>query len=347
MDRNLGALSNGSLGTSADVLKSYGLMYVWGRKDPFPGPDAISPSPNATDMASNWGFPANQQTGNQIFYYARYGEQTEVKIPTTSGGLPTTTPPNLSVIDNIKFTIRNPEVYLVAATLPYWWFTSKTFKSFSDQAEEGYYADDDDLEKAWGHLWGNMTVSGSNNSAVGVKTIYDPCPPGWKMPAAHHYRFIAANGADLSANAVKRTPWAMNSVEARKAYEAGYITREPDVLWYSTFKRGFNFYIQDRNTGTNAGDAPDQGEYTKVASGKTMFLPAAGTRLWSSSAAIRTGASCHYLNNQVRGLKANGTGQGTCSGSFSEISVSGVSRWSIASDYDQPAGARSARCIKE
>ncbi len=39
MSRNLGAMASSNASTD-DVLKSYGLYYQWGRKDPFPGPNA-------------------------------------------------------------------------------------------------------------------------------------------------------------------------------------------------------------------------------------------------------------------------------------------------------------------
>lgn len=42
----------------------------------------------------------------------------------------------------------------------------------------------------YGHrpnLWGNMTTGMNNISRTSHKSIYDPCPPGWKIPCAEDF----------------------------------------------------------------------------------------------------------------------------------------------------------------
>lgn len=111
MDRNLGALSKSSIGTL-----SYGLLYQWGRKDPFPGSYTSS---NARV----------QTTGSS--------EQKYVLSDETTG--------------TVAYSIANPDVYISCTGFGDWLY------------------EPDDL------LW-----SGSNEAPS--KTIYDPCPAGWRLP---------------------------------------------------------------------------------------------------------------------------------------------------------------------
>lgn len=49
LDRNMGAIaSNPGTGTDAEVLATYGVLYQWGRKDPFPGSAAVAANTNKT-----------------------------------------------------------------------------------------------------------------------------------------------------------------------------------------------------------------------------------------------------------------------------------------------------------
>ena len=52
MDRNLGALEPVSTSTGASVY-SMGLIYQWGRKDPFPGPKRVQTWPNPATVSKN------------------------------------------------------------------------------------------------------------------------------------------------------------------------------------------------------------------------------------------------------------------------------------------------------
>lgn len=102
MDRNLGALS----ATPGDSL-SIGLLYQWGRKDPFMGSSSLT---NTALAAATPAFPTPNAT--------------------------TTT---------IEYTIEHPSEFIA-------------FQSFD---------------------WLNST---NDNRWKEEKTIYDPCPPGWKVP---------------------------------------------------------------------------------------------------------------------------------------------------------------------
>ena len=110
MDRNLGATS----ATPGDV-GVLGLMYQWGRKDPFLGSSSISSSTQAKSTLSSWPSPESS---------------------TSSTG-------------TIDYAVKNPTTFItgVSGTNYDWVYSSRDDK-----------------------LWQS------------AKTIYDPCPPGWKVP---------------------------------------------------------------------------------------------------------------------------------------------------------------------
>ena len=110
MDRNLGA-------TSAEPgnVGALGLLYQWGRKDPFLGSSSISSSTQAKSTLSSWPSPESS---------------------TSSTG-------------TIDYAVKNPTTFItgVSGTNYDWVYSSRDDK-----------------------LWQS------------AKTIYDPCPPGWKVP---------------------------------------------------------------------------------------------------------------------------------------------------------------------
>jgi hypothetical protein len=128
MDRNLGALS-----AEKYSKKAIGLMYQWGRKDPFPGGNDVESSVQKTIYDIN---------GNTIHIKAE-------ERPTYSDYTST----------NLQLAIENPDVFYYAPSSS-WpavdWLTDKASLQNND-------------------LWGGRT---------NAKSIYDPCPEGWWMPAS-------------------------------------------------------------------------------------------------------------------------------------------------------------------
>ncbi len=119
MDRNLGALND-----TKNVAGALGLLYQWGRKDPFVG---------SSDVSS-----ATLQT-----LYS--GGSGSVTFTLTSTATPSGSANNLIVV------IRNPDVFYYGTSSPYDWYLGSSTKQ-------------NDV------LWGI------------TKTVYDPCPAGWKVP---------------------------------------------------------------------------------------------------------------------------------------------------------------------
>ncbi|MDR1602964.1 MAG: hypothetical protein LBS42_11135 [Tannerella sp.] len=125
MDRNLGATTN-DLGD----FRSYGLMYQWGRKEPFPR--------------------ANALTGNvrQTVYSGSPTVPISVQDVTALGSNP------------LEDSHRNPTVFITSTTPPYFTWSGTTESDNS--------------------LW----------TAGGLKSVYDPCPAGWRVPTSAE--FLAA-----------------------------------------------------------------------------------------------------------------------------------------------------------
>jgi hypothetical protein len=128
MDRNLGA-------TAADLTTAaYGLLYQWGRKDPFPGAVSGAAGWNAKDSFSGLGTAA-------------------VTTKTTNAE---------AIID----AIQNPTTFMRHYTT----------------------------------LHGDWLPAGADNTlwrrSNGKKTIYDPCPAGWRVPA-----FVS------NSMSVQNSPW--------------------------------------------------------------------------------------------------------------------------------------------
>ena len=136
MDRNLGALSAVPQGNL-----SIGLLYQWGRKDPFPG---------GVDLSS-----------------------TTTMMSTTPGNLPAL---GTGGSITVETAVQNPTVY---------------YKGSSDWTTRN--------DNLWGTPLTGMIVINDRiyNSNQGGKSIYDPCPIGWRMPPA----YVFANASTSRGNA--------------------------------------------------------------------------------------------------------------------------------------------------
>lgn len=151
MNMNLGAMVAGEIPlTSSDC---YGLLYQWGRKDPFPA------SPTVTGDVSTVGAPLFDINGNEV----------EIKASSMT-----------STADNtLEYAIANPFVCLS---------NYAQFAESRDWLAAGH--SDDSL---WGNPEGNVQVEGEIVNK-GVKSMYDPCPVGWRVPPADVFESFTSSG---------------------------------------------------------------------------------------------------------------------------------------------------------
>lgn len=169
MDRNLGAFAGTEAANYSDALKAalaVGNYYQWGRKDPFP---ATVDYNSFTSMP--WGLPAFtpvaslQQSahGYNNVIYTSDPSQNSVMLGTTLGA-------SFDVDKGVAESVKYPYKWMFNGTsggaAPYIWAVGNHSSQSTEQQTE------------WRYLWG--CVDGNTSS----KTIYDPCPPGWKIPTA-------------------------------------------------------------------------------------------------------------------------------------------------------------------
>lgn len=169
MDRNLGATNAGFLGN--DWHKSGGLMYQWGRKDPVPS--LVYKDGSFYEVTGDVGSRRN-------LYATLQSSPISVKQRGKDTGS------NL-INGNIRFSINNPLDIITHATNDGTWFSNQEYKVNNSNT---------DLIETW-DLWADnrkglhSNASSSNNTlatdsrSYELKSEYDPCPNGWRIPS--HY----------------------------------------------------------------------------------------------------------------------------------------------------------------
>lgn len=179
MSCNLGALS------TTPGASSYGLLYQWGRKDPFPqGKEDthIAEYPYTSDYI--------------VSVYNNAG--TQIKMSTTEGiGELFQTIIVNSVNGNIEYTLKHPTHF---------------FKSTDNIYDNDSFINEGDWY--WGHndkLWGGKPISEAtviyetpnlvlaNNGAVD-KSIFDPCPSGWMLAPGDMWLGFTKTGLNVNNN---------------------------------------------------------------------------------------------------------------------------------------------------
>lgn len=141
MNMNLGATT----AAAADV-KAYGLVYQWGRKDPFTG------SPTLTGNTETIYAPIYDINNEQIAYGKSMDKQ------------------------SVEYSIANPATFISSGAM------------YSDWCSTS----DDSL---WGNPEGNVREEGTLKYAnYGVKSMYDPCPAGWRVPPIHATSHFTSSG---------------------------------------------------------------------------------------------------------------------------------------------------------
>ena len=151
MDRNLGATT-----TTAATLTTMGLLYQWGRKDPFPGASAYTGITDGTYSS----LPIYNASGTQLTEGSPTGG---TGINSVVASATTTETKTL----NLTNAIKNPMNFYYATTGGTYigrdWYTTTNDATGSLQNPA---------------LWGSSVYTGSPTT----KTIFDPCPAGWRVP---------------------------------------------------------------------------------------------------------------------------------------------------------------------
>ena len=146
MGASLGAMNAYPNAASATLANACGMYYQWGRKDPL-GRSSGSGTTLTTMTAVNGSVPSTASAGIIAVNNAAIGTDN-------------------SVADHIAYSIKNPHMFITYNTGSRAWFsTYATYTATNDNWDNNL----------WGTLY-NVSTYTENG-----KTIFDPCPAGWKV----------------------------------------------------------------------------------------------------------------------------------------------------------------------
>ena len=226
MGRNLGAQSN----DAADV-SAYGLLYQWGRKDPFVNSKALTGAEFAPSSKTDWG--------------------TDVIAAKAIPGATT----GEKGLERIKYAVAHPTTFITQ------YVKDATPTSNVDTYD---WVGGNSWVNQYDALWGNqskvtssLTVA-SVNTAACTKTMYDPCPVGWKMPAQDTWTAFTTDGNNQSTL-------------------TNFNVTSQTASWFTT-NYGWQFY-------------------TSAAKNASVFYPAAGYRSGASGAMTIVGTGGDYWSS--------------------------------------------------
>jgi len=158
MECDLGAASNAATNND-EVVKTFGLYYQFGRKDPFPTAKnrerRIDNNSETVDVFD--------RAGNKLNAATLRGESYQIMNLSISS----------SVQSIISYSIKQPLTFILCSEdNSYNWIYGATSQSEAWKASN----------RLWGGNLNNETSSKRLDTKFTGKTIYDPCPLGWCMP---------------------------------------------------------------------------------------------------------------------------------------------------------------------
>lgn len=200
---NLGATAIEPTADDPDGIKTWGTQYQWGRKDPFPSYTIVG-SVATKDKAY---FACDYTKENTYYLYDNSHVQSiemtssadETKLFHSKPGNEITP---ASMPDPVKYTIQHPTVFMCGT------------KEARYDKDVGYCNNGSNYlyrgDWTWKHdnkLWGGLEPDPSSVMRYGiqgteinlwdnygVKSIFDPCPKGWRVPAGEIWIGFTSTG---------------------------------------------------------------------------------------------------------------------------------------------------------
>ena len=198
MDRNIGAVSgpevrNADRRTAARAIGNY---YQWGRKDPFPA--AAEYIDKGLDGAGEmyWGIPthtpieeyqqdySSKSWGAADLIFGSVNADNAHELPSVLGN-------SYSVDQAVEESIKYPFRWMASSGSDNWndnynWTRSSGLNGTANAS-------------VWHYLWGCPAVAPEymTDESDNLKTIYDPCPAGWKVAPAEALAFAASAAVKL------------------------------------------------------------------------------------------------------------------------------------------------------
>lgn len=198
MPCNLGAMANEP--ESATDTKPFGMLYQWGRKDPFPPLIKKNSSLHPYTVAN---MEKLYDNSNQILVNDMDDAEHYI-FPSKPGS-------EIQGLENpIYYAVQHPTVFMCGTKKAIQ--GNENYVGYSDLDE--YFADGDWTDDHNDELWGGLTpedatkslqVVSSQNVSVSIhdnygtqKSIFDPCPKGWRVPPGDLWLGFTYNGLNPS-----------------------------------------------------------------------------------------------------------------------------------------------------
>ena len=170
MDRHLGSASGAASKVEAEVIKTYGVYFQFGRKDPFPAAGVMTRADDAEIV------PVYDGSGSKILKNSNQKKNSEITKGTDQA----------AVKAQLAYTVENPLMFMLRDD------GDKVAAYGGDGTNPSYnwiFAAHPQKTpwKASNKLWGGGLTNEVNSLILGTvvdieKTIYDPCPYGYHMP---------------------------------------------------------------------------------------------------------------------------------------------------------------------
>lgn len=286
MDRNLGVASAMPASkTEAEVIKTYGLLYQFGRKDPFPGPGEMKKTGDAELIPF---YDANGQlvTKGNFSKFLIWSQTPSNKKQDKA-----------AIIAQLAYVVENPSMFVMSTndkatqyggdgnTASYNWLWAAHRHSLPWKASN----------KLWGS--GLITESGTSNAFATkpvTKTIYDPCPYGYHMPEQDVWTNFSTTTTGYEAT----TETEFNVVTADKLIIAGNADGFANPQ-FPAFGRRFLTTGNSENTdGSNVAFYPAVGTRFNETRIENLGL---GIYYWSASPYDNTGTISGVVNISATG----------------------------------------------
>ncbi|SEQ78681.1 T9SS type A sorting domain-containing protein [Epilithonimonas lactis] len=175
MDRNLGATNASFLGH--DWHKSGGMMYQWGRKDPVP----------PLEYKDGSFYEVTGDVGSRRHAYATL-QSAPISVKQRGNDTGTN-----NINGNIRYSINNPIDIITHGTNDGTWFSNQQYKSNNSNADliETWDLWSDNRKGLHSNASSNIISLAVDSKSYEIKSEYDPCPNGWRVPS--HYGRTTVN----------------------------------------------------------------------------------------------------------------------------------------------------------